>query len=286
MGNFFKNPIAAQENEDGSYDPSPLTLLVGTSKKTSYVQQEYGTKYTGSKPILVVCTDERFLVMKNQKKFSTGNHPVEMFLPMLHFRDAGFTFDIATQNGNAVELEMWAFPTSDENVKNLHEEMKNQLENPKKLSDISSLDGYSAIFIPGGHGAIINLPFSNDLGNLLHMCHDQGLPTVTLCHGPASLLSTGAEGLGKEFAYEGYEIMCFTDKTDEKTPSFGYMPGQMLWKVQEALENKGVKVLNKGETGEVKQDRELITGDSPTAADNLGKIAAPILAKYALEHKL
>jgi len=28
--------------------------------------------------------------MKNGKKFSTGNHPVEMLVPMLHFKKAGF----------------------------------------------------------------------------------------------------------------------------------------------------------------------------------------------------
>ena len=31
-------------------------------------------------------------------------------------------------------------------------------------------------------------------------------------------------------------------------------------------------------------DRELITGDSPDAADNLGKLAAPLLVKYAIEN--
>eukprot|EP00551_Chaetoceros_affinis_P000935 CAMPEP_0203644528 /NCGR_PEP_ID=MMETSP0088-20131115/9957_1 /ASSEMBLY_ACC=CAM_ASM_001087 /TAXON_ID=426623 /ORGANISM="Chaetoceros affinis, Strain CCMP159" /LENGTH=285 /DNA_ID=CAMNT_0050501083 /DNA_START=184 /DNA_END=1041 /DNA_ORIENTATION=- len=283
---FFKNPISAQQNEDGSYDPSPFTLLVGTSKTTGYVQQEYDVKYTGTKPILVVCTDESLLEMENKKKFSTGNHPVEMYLPLLHFRDAGFAFDIATQNGGAVKLEMWAFPSNDENVKKLHEDMKAMLEKPKKLGDISSLDGYSAIFIPGGHGAIINLPSSVELGKLLHMAHDQGLPTVTLCHGPAALLSTCTEGLDKAFAYDGYDIMCFTDKTDGMTPWVGYLPGHMPWKVQEVLEAKGVKVLNKSEKGDVKQDRELITGDSHNAANNLGKFAAPILVKYAVEHKL
>lgn len=80
--------------------------------------------------------------------------------------------------------------------------------------------------------------------------------------------------------------MCFTDKTDKMTPSIGYLPGHTPWKCQETLEKKGVTILNTKETGGVTQDHELITGDSPTAAQNLGKFAAPILVKYAVEHKL
>ena len=85
------------------------------------MKQAYPNKYTGSKPILVVCTDEGNMLMKNGKTFSTGNHPVEMLVPMLHFRDAGFTFDIATASGKPVVLEMWAYPNKDANVKELHE---------------------------------------------------------------------------------------------------------------------------------------------------------------------
>ena len=57
-------------------------------RQTKYAKQAYATKYTGTKPVLVVCTDEGLMPMKNGRTFSTGNHPVEMFVPMLHFWDA------------------------------------------------------------------------------------------------------------------------------------------------------------------------------------------------------
>ena len=83
--------------------------------------------------------------------------------------------------------------------------------------------------------------------------------------GPSALLATCCEGTGQaECAYKGYKTMCFTDKTDAFTSSIGYLPGPMPWKVQEALEAKGVEVLNKSETGAVTVDRELITGAAPT----------------------
>lgn len=271
------------KNADGAYDPSPFTIMFGTSSTTKYKKLEDNQqKYTGGLPILVVCTDEGRMEMKNGKVFNTGNHPVETLVPMLHFRDAGFSFDFATTTGGPVVFEMWAFPTKDKNITPFYNELEAAMKSPKTISDIVSLDGYSAIFIPGGHGAMLNLPTNAALGNLLRMAHTKGLPTVTLCHGPAALLSTALDG--EAFAYEGYKGMCFTDKTDAFTPKIGYLPGPMPWLVQESLEKKGFTVVNTKETGAVIVDRELITGDSPDAAQNLGKLAAPILAAYAIEN--
>lgn len=282
---FFKYffPFSAQKNESGSFDPSIFTQTFFISDKTNYEKQEHEVKYTGDKPILVVCTDEALLEMENKKNFSTGNHPVEMLVPMLHMRDAGFTFDVATVTGSSVKFEMWAFPNKDENVKDIHAQLKAKLDAPKKLADIKNLDDYSAVFIPGGHGAMINLPKSPHLGRLLHEAHAAEMPTVTLCHGPAALLSTALDG--KEFAYEGYEIMCFSDATDSITPYLGYLPGKMPWKVQDVIEKKKIKVKNTTEKGDVTSDRELITGDSPGAAEALGRFAAPKLVEWANKHR-
>jgi len=281
MGSAF-SLFSSQEREDGSFDPSRFAMKVGTTKTTDYVAQKYETKYTGSKPILVVCTDVGLMKMANDKNFNTGNHPIEMLVPMLHFRDAGFSFEIATPTGKPVVLEMWAYPHQCENTKAIHESLEKQFKEPKKLSDISSTDGYSAIFIPGGHGAMISLPTDENLGRLLREAHDKKLPTVTLCHGPAALLSTKT-GEGNAFSYKDYKGVCFTDKTDAFTPSIGYLPGPMPWKCQEALANEGLEITNKSEKGSVHEDRELITGDSPYAAHPLGVFAAPILVKHSME---
>jgi molecular chaperone Hsp31 and glyoxalase 3 len=207
-------------------------------------------------------------------------------VPMLHFRDAGFTFDIATARGKPVVLEMWAYPQQDANVQAMHDEVKSMMENPKRISDIDNLDAYSGIFIPGGHGCMINLPSSVALGKLLNIAHERALPTVTLCHGPSVFLATSLEGTGKtECAYKGYKTMCFTDKTDAFTPKVGYLPGKMPWKVQASIEAHGVQVVNRKETGAATSDRELITGDSPKAANNLGILAAPMLVKYATSNE-
>lgn len=51
--------------------------------------------------------------MENGKKFSTGNHPIEMLAPMLHLEQAGFEIGIYTPTGDSVKIEMWAMPEED-----------------------------------------------------------------------------------------------------------------------------------------------------------------------------
>lgn len=271
----------AKEEGDGSHNPSPFTLFMGTQSKTNYKKQTYDNAYTGNKKILICATCDGKMKMANGKVFNTGNHPIEFFGPMLYLSDAGFKFDIATSSGKPVVFEMWAYPKKDGAVKEIHDSVKDMLEKPKKISDIKGLDDYAAIFIPGGHGAMLILPKDPALGRLLHQARKIGMPTVSLCHGPAAFLSTDLEDM--EFAYKGYETMCFTDAMDAFTPSIGYLPGPMPWKCQASLEEKGMKIINTAEKGDCHVDRELITGDSPKAALNLGKTAAPLILKYVEE---
>lgn len=282
----------SKEEENGTCSPSSLSLRIAVSSKTNYEKNTNIKKentYSPAagnikKPILVVCTDDGNMKMANDKIFNTGNHPAELFVPLLHFRDVGFdSFEFATVSGKPVVLEMWAYPNDDDNVKEIHDVVKTKMEHPKKIKDIPSIEPYAAIFIPGGHGCMINLPQSKDLGLLLHEAHEKQLPTITLCHGPGALLSTEKVTEKGGFAYDGYKTCCFTDATDSFTPMLGYLPGKMPWKPQSALTSKGMKVQNWTETGYTTQYKELITGDSPNAANNLGRMAAPILVKHWAE---
>ena len=123
---------------------------------------------------------------------------------------------------------------------------------------------------------MVNLPDSVALGKLLHAAHAASLPTIARCHGPAALLAASKAG-GIDFPYKGYKLVTFSDKTDKTTPKIGYIPGAMPWLMQEALNAKGMETLNSSESGATHVDRELITGDSPAAANALGKLAAPLL---------
>ena len=266
--------------EDGSYSPSSLALSLGTVSKTDFEDIKY-TKYEGDKSkVLVIFTEEKNLEMKNGKLFSTGNHPIEALVPMLHLKNAGFDFEIATPSGKPVVFEMWAFPEEDANVTAIYNEYKSRFEKPKKLTEFiansfANDSSYAAVFIPGGHGAMIGLPADKNVGKVLNWAYQSELFTITLCHGPGVLLSTALDN--QKFLYDGYKMAVFPDAVDEMTPVVGYLPGHMKKGVSERLKNLGVTIVNTESDKTVCIDRKLITGASPLASNELGKLAARTL---------
>jgi molecular chaperone Hsp31 and glyoxalase 3 len=253
-----------------------------TSAKTDFDGAPYPAPYKGGKwKVLMIASQERYLMMQNGKFFSTGNHPVEMLLPMHHMDLAGFEIDVATPSGDPVKLEMWAFPGEDAAVKATYEKYRRQLKQPKKLTEVvKDLDAgnYIGVFIPGGHGVLNDIPFSEDVKKALFWAHDNDRYVISLCHGPAGLLAAGLGEDTENFLYRGYEICVFPDSLDTGANiDIGYIPGPMPWLVGERLRELGVKILNSDITGKVHKDRRLLTGDSPLASNNLGKLAAETL---------
>lgn len=257
--------LAPKLESDGSYSPSKLALKIATADKTDYKEVEYSPVDGSRRKILVLATEQKNMEMKNGKLFSTGNHPVETLVPMLHLRNAGYEFEISTPNGKPAIIEMWAFPHKDEHVNSIYSEYKEQLENPISLAELVNsglnVEEYAAVFIPGGHGAMLGLPKDKRVGTVLNWAHDNDVFTISICHGPAAFLSTHMNG--SEFLYQGYKMAVFPDSVDAQTPMIGYLPGKMPWGLSEKLKGLGVELANSKADNTVCRDRSLITGASP-----------------------
>ena len=272
--------LAPKLESDGSYSPSKVALRLATSAKTDFENISY-QKYRGKKSkILTIFTEQKNMTMKNGKMFSTGNHPVEALLPMLHLKNAGFDFEIVTPTGKPVVFEMWAFPEKDEHVQSIYKQYKSNFERPKKLQDFINTSftdsaSYAAVFVPGGHGAMLGIPEDRNVGKALNWAHENGLFTITLCHGPGSLLTTTLDN--QKFLYEGYKMAVFPDSVDKQTPMIGYLPGHMPFGLSERLKGLGANIVNTKSDNTVCVDRKLITGASPLASNELGKLAANTL---------
>ncbi|XZW18590.1 glyoxalase III HchA [Acinetobacter baumannii] len=269
--------------EDNAFFPSPYSLSQYTSPKTDYDGTTYPMPYAGNKKVLMIATDERYIQMQNGKFFSTGNHPVEMLLPMFHLDNAGFEIDVATLSGNPAKLEMWAMPKQEQVVLDTFQKYADKLKNPLKLADIlenvvGENSPYAAVFIPGGHGVLAKIPHSLEVKKVLKWAVEQDKFIITLCHGPASLLAAAVDEQPENYIFKDYQICVFPDSLDKGANiDIGYMPGALPWLVGENLEKLGVEILNKGITGQCHRDRKLLTGDSPLASNNLGKLAAETL---------
>jgi molecular chaperone Hsp31 and glyoxalase 3 len=66
---------------------------------------------------------------------------------------------------------------------------------------------------------------------------------------------------------------------DNMTPKIGYLPGKMPSGLSAKLEQLGANIMNTKSDKTVCLDRKLITGASPLASNELGKLAAKTLLK-------
>lgn len=265
--------------EHNAFFPSEYSLGQYVPPKTDFDGAHHEPVTSGPRKILMIGADERYLQLADGSFFSTGNHPVETLLPLMHLRAAGYEIEVATISGNMVKMELWAMPAEDDAVAQAYREFLPQLENPVKLADVlgdTARPDYAAIFVPGGHGATIGIPDSPDVGAALEWALADDRFIITLCHGPAALLAA-ADGDHSPFA--GYGVCVFPDALDRGANiEIGYLPGEMRWVVGERLQQQGLTVVNADMSGQVHQDRTLITGDSPLAANELGRRAVEALA--------
>ncbi|WP_412067805.1 glyoxalase III HchA [Rubrivirga sp. IMCC43871] len=272
--------IAPQQEPDGSFRPSKVALKLATSDTTDYEPIPYAPYGGTRRKVVVVFTEQKNMEMQNGEAFSTGNHPVEALVPMLHLKNAGFEFEIATPSGKPVVFEMWAMPREDQAVVGLYDELKARFDNPRPLQEVvdgfqDEVGSYAAVFVPGGHGAMLGIPQDPNVGTLLRLAHEHDLFTISLCHGPGSFLATALEG--HAFLYSGYNMAVFPDSVDKMTPRVGYLPGQMPWRLGERLTALGARIVNTKSDKTCVLDRRLITGASPLASNELGKLAATTL---------
>jgi len=242
-------------------------------------------KYRGDKKVLVLCSSESQLTMSNGKVFSTGHNPSEIFVPLIHLKEAGFECDFATESGQPVAYEKWAIPGRPyaKILEATIEACASKLSKPLKLADLpDDVSGtYIAVFMPGGHNVMHDMHKSRKLGALLRVCHQKQLTTAFICHAVNNLRS--AQEAGHPFIYDGYTMTGFPDKDDKEAVGFGYLPGQMTEFQWEELMKLGptIKNANNKAGTAVHVDRELVSGQSQHAAHYFGVKLVDVLLSRA-----
>ena len=285
--------MAPTPDETGrGYIPSPLGRLFGVPKKSDFEALDFtGRVHDGDSRILVLCTEERYFEMANGKLFSTGQNAQETAVPLMHLTAAGFDFDVVTPTGAPAVLEDWSAPSKDEAVLGFLANHQGSFDRPLSLRDLVA-DGalnddspYVALFLPGGHGAMVGLPDDPNVGALIRWVEASDRYLVAVCHGPAAMLAATIDH-NSPHPYAGYEMAAFPDKFDQRSPSIGYLPGDLPWLQCEKLEAQGIRIVNEELDGTTHIDRKLYSGDSPKACDQLGKLVAEALLGDAGDNTL
>lgn len=138
---------------------------------------------------------------------------------------------------------------------------------PVALSDLTDaeLAEFDALFAPGGHGPMVDLPDNADVGRLLAILHRKKATIAALCHAPALLLSA-PERFDGQWLFEGFRLTAYTDEEEDQN-RIGMLG--MPWYLAAALQNAGA-VFDDAPfawASHVVVDRNLITGQNPNSSD-------------------
>ena len=231
--------------------------------------------------ILVVMSSESALPLQGGQTHATGFYLNEFGVPAHRLVQEGYDLTIATPRGNRPPLDQASDAASFFKDETEYAQIRAFVDQTlsgsiHKLSDVAAeLDGYAAVFLPGGHAPMIELMRDPDLRRVLTHFHDRALPTALICHAPVALLAAqeGAAAYqdalqngntpdAQGFLYAGYRATVFSTPEEQDAESGFEAP--MLYYPADALGAAGMTIHN-GEkwSSNVVRDRELITGQNP-----------------------
>lgn len=171
----------------------------------------------------------------------------------------------ATLREAVAELDADAARLSDERKAKLDD--IEGFQKPVSLAELTDdeLAGFDALFAPGGHGPMVDLPGNPDVRRLLTILHDKNATIAALCHAPALLLAAPERRDG-QWLFEGYRLTSYTDE-EEQQNAIGRLG--MPWYLADALQNAGA-IFDDAPyawASHVVVDRNLITGQNPYSTE-------------------
>jgi putative intracellular protease/amidase len=225
--------------------------------------------------VLFVVTGARHWTLADGSAHPTGFWAEELVAPYRVFTEAGHEVELATPGGVVPVVDGASLAPDVNGGEDGAQEMRialkgiGQLDSPLALENVDA-GGYAAVFYPGGHGPMEDLAVDPTSGALLATTLSAGTPLGIVCHAPAALLATEADGKASPFA--GYRLTGFTNAEETQAGLADKAP----WLLQDRLVTLGADFVE-GEpwAPHVVVDRTLYTGQNPASS---GPLAERMLA--------
>ena len=211
--------------------------------------------------ILIVLTSHDQLGDTGKK---TGFWLEELAAPYYVLKDAGAAITLASPKGGQPPLD----PISDlpENQTELTKRFQAdtaaqaELANTKKLAEVSA-DDFDAVFYPGGHGPMWDMPDNATSIALIEAFVKADKPVGAVCHAPAALVNV--RGKDGEYLVKGKRVTGFTNAEEEAVG----LTGVVSFLLEDRLKERGgiyTKAANW--VPYVQVDGKLVTGQNPASS--------------------
>lgn len=202
----------------------------------------------------------------------TGIWLEEFSVPYQIFSDAGYTITVASPEGGKAPVDPRSM--TDQTKPEHADQALNLLAQTLPLKEID-LSQYDAVFFPGGHGTMFDLPDSKPVIKTVEHFLNKDLPVGLVCHGPAALVNA-RNGKG-EPAVKGRKVAAFTDAEEKATGLAPLMP----FLLQSRLEKLGATVKTADNFQEnVVVDKNLVTGQNPASSHLTAKKLVDVLEQH------
>ena len=203
-------------------------------------------------------------------------HPTGVWLseftePYMHFHENGMELTVASPNGGQMPIDPRTLPTSEQQT-----EWMPALEAASHTLTLDGLEAadFDAIFLPGGHGPMFDLPENRELQRLLTEFHDQGKLISAVCHGPAGLV--GAKRKDGAPLVQGVTLTAYTwseevaAKLDQEVPFI----------LEHRLRELGANfIAREVKADHIERDGQFITGQNPASSVSLAQAVVAALKK-------
>lgn len=185
--------------------------------------------------------------------------------------EAGHEVTIASIAGGQVPLDPESLgkiviKSGDTDKRYADREFMDLLRDTVAVTEVDAAD-YGAIYLPGGHGTMFDLPGDAVLARLVGQMYDDGKIVAAVCHGPAGLL--GAVRADGRPVVEGKKVTGFAPAEEKLANRDDAIP----FRLDEALKEKGAKYTKalRPYADKVVRDGTLITGQNPQSARSVGE---------------
>ena len=211
--------------------------------------------------ILIVLTSHDQLGDTGKK---TGFWLEEFAAPYYVLKDAGAALTLASPKGGQPPLdpksEVPEFQT--ELTKRFRTDTAAQAElaNTKKLADVSA-DDFDAVFYPGGHGPMWDMPDNATSIALIEAFVKSDKPIGAVCHAPIALVNV--RGKDGEYLVKGKRVTGFTNEEEEEVGLSATVP----FLLEDRLKERGsIYSKTANWVPYVKVDGRLVTGQNPASS--------------------
>jgi len=218
----------------------------------------------GRPRVLFIVSAAHQLTMKDATLHTTGYWAEELLVPYKAFTEAGFDVKFTTPAGLVPQPDPRSLNAQD----GAELDHLPDLRTPLVLDDVE-VDGYEAVFVPGGHAPMEDLATDEVAGRLLTGALAAGKPVGAVCHGVAAFLAARRDDGTPTIA--GYRLTGFTDEEERQ----GGLAGNMRYLLEDELVERGADfVEGPAFQPHTETDRNLHTGQNPQSS---AQIAADML---------